>query len=782
MSVTQAALRAGGKLSALLAFFAVAAIAGTLIACLVTPAVAIAGSATGKQIDAFQSLPENLEITPLDQKARIYAKSKGKQVLLASFFNQNRDVVKWDDIPKTVKDATLAAEDVRFYQHGPVDPNGIARALVSNFMHKDIQGASTISQQYVKNVCVQQAEAMPVTDKKSAAAAKAAYEKCTDRSYNRKIREMRLAIGLEKKYDKNEILLGYLNIAGFGGRTYGIEAASQYYYDKRAEDLDIGQAATLISIVNNPEAFRLDKKANLPGAEGRRNYVLATERDHGMITAEEYEKYSTQPIKTTITQPSTGCQTAGTAAFFCTYVYNTILTSPEFGKTTAERQASLMTKGWRIYTTLDLDLQRKAQKAVDRYVPQKPGYADVGAASTSVQVGTGRVLTMVQNKTFKPNGAKNRTKYSAVNYNTDELLGAGAGFQPGSTFKAFTMIGWLKSGHTLGQTVNGNGRTIPMSNFTACGRTYGYGPYQFKNDDPRIDKGNFDIQSGTARSINGVFMSMAQEQDLCDLQKIAQSMGVTNGLIKRNKKDEAVRDKNGIPESKPLDVTPAMAMGTASSVAPLNMAVGYTTIANKGVRCDAIGIDRILDVDGKKVKVPGADCRRVQDEQLMIAAGYDLRNPVQRGTMTPDRLSDGKYLFGKTGTTDDAKDTWVMGSTTKVSTAVWVGNVTGKVNLRRVYSPAACNTGSQFAVMRHCIFQAIQRTMNAKYGGAAGWPTPLPQYLYGGKAIQHADARPQSTPKPPKKDDKPSVGKPAVGKPGGGKPDDGGKKPGGGNR
>jgi membrane peptidoglycan carboxypeptidase len=434
VTAIQAALRAGGKLSALLAFFAVAAIAGTLIACVVTPAVAIGGSATKQQITAFQQLPGSMAITPLDQKTRIYAKSQGKNVLLASFFLQDRDVLKWADVPTTVKNATLAAEDVRFYQHGPVDPNGIARALVSNLMHKDIQGASTISQQYVKNVCVQQAEAL--VDKKKM---NAAYAKCTDRSYNRKIREMRLAIGLEKKYSKNEILLGYLNIAGFGGRTYGIEAAARYYYDKSAKELSIGQAATLISIVNNPAEFRLDRKANLAGAEARRNYVLKVERTHGMITPAEYQKYSTEKIVTKVTPPSTGCDTAGSAGFFCSYVVNTILTSKQFGKTYAERFANLNTKGWKVYTTLDLALQKKAQSAVDLYVPQKPGAVDVGAATVSMQVGTGRVLTMVQNKTYKPNGAKNRTKYSAVNYNVNERLGAGAGFQPGSTFKAFTM-------------------------------------------------------------------------------------------------------------------------------------------------------------------------------------------------------------------------------------------------------------------------------------------------------------------------------------------------------
>ncbi|MGT2427334.1 transglycosylase domain-containing protein [Amnibacterium kyonggiense] len=732
MSVTQAALRAGGKLSALLAFFAVAAIAGTLIACVITPAVALAGGATKQQINAFQSLPSTLDITPLDQKTRMYAKSNGKEVLLASFFDQDRDILTWDQVPDTVKNATLAAEDVRFYQHGPIDPSGIARALVSNLMHRDIQGASTISQQYVKNVCVQQAEAMPASSTKEKAAARAAYDACVDKSYNRKIREMRLAIGLEKKYTKNEILLGYLNIAGFGGRVYGVEAAAQYYYGESAKRLDIGQAATLISIVNNPEAFRLDKAANFAGAEARRNYVLKVELTHRMITQAEYDEYSTAKIETRITPPSTGCQTAGSAGFFCDYVVKTILQSKQFGSTPGVRLANLNTKGWKIYTTLDLGLQKKAQTAVDYYVPQTPrGVADVGAAATSVQVGTGRVLTMAQNKVYAPTGAKNRTKYSAVNYNVNQTLGAGAGFQPGSTAKAFTLIGWLKSGHTINQQVNGSARSIPQSNFTSSCGGVGGKPWDLHNDED--EKGNFTIQQGTAQSINGVFASMAEEQDLCQIGQIADSMGV----------------KNGFTGGK-MQITPTMAIGAASTVAPLDNAVAYATIADQGVRCDAIGIDSVVDAAGKKLPVPQADCRRVQDKQLIIAAGYDLHNPLH-GTMASDNLGDGKYMFGKTGTTDFAKDTWTLGSTTSVTTAVWIGNVTGNVNLRTVTGPHTCGTvGSyRYADLRHCVFQAIMRPADAKYGGAASWPTPLPQYLTGGRAILHADARPQAA-APPK--------------------------------
>jgi membrane peptidoglycan carboxypeptidase len=729
--VTQAALRAGGKLSALLAFFAVAAIAGTLIACVVTPAVAIAGSATKQQINAFQSLPASLAITPLDQKTRIYAKDGKKQVLLASFFLQNRDVIKWTDLPDTVKNATLAAEDVRFYQHGPIDPSGIARALVSNAMHKDIQGASTISQQYVKNVCVQQAEAL--TPKKKA---DAAYLQCIDKSYNRKIREMRLAIGLEKKYSKDEILLGYLNIAGFGGRTYGIEAASEYYYDKKAKDLTIGQAATLISIVNNPDAFRLDRKANLVGAEGRRNYVLGVERSHGMITAADYEKYSTEKIVTKITEPSTGCDTAGSAGFFCDYVQKTILASKEFGKTPTERLANLQTKGWTIYTTLDLDANRAAQKVVNRYVPMSTSAFKVGSAAVSVQVGTGRVLTMAQNKKYRAAGSNSKTT-TAVNYSVNNALGSGAGYQPGSTFKAFTLIGWLMSGHTINQTVNANPRTIPGSDFSACGQ--GMGSWTFKND-TLAEKGNMSVATGTAGSVNGAFASMAEEQDLCKLRTIAQTLGA----------------KNAIGGQLPL--VPAMSIGGAGSIAPLDMAVAYAGIANKGVTCSAIGIDKVVDSDGKSLPVPKADCRRAIPANVAVAAAYTLHGVITGGTMGGDQTADGRYLFGKTGTTDDAKHTWAIGSTTKVTTAVWVGNANGGANLRYEYGGGYCR-GSQYAVKRHCIWHDIQTILNKQYGGAYSWPTPESQFLYGGKAIVHKDAAPQKAKAKPKastKDSKPT--------------------------
>ena len=224
--------RTGSAFSAFFGMLAIAVIAGVMVAVAVTPAIALTGTTAKNGIGAFEDLPSDLKISALDQKTEIYAKSGGKNVLIASFYAQNRQVVTWDQISQVTKNAAIAGEDVRFYDHGAIDPVGIVRATVANLAGKNLQGASTITQQYVKNVCVQEAENLS-TQK----AVDAAYAVCTDPSVGRKLKEARYAIALEKKYTKDQILLGYLNIAGFGGRIYGIESAAEYYFDTTAEKL-----------------------------------------------------------------------------------------------------------------------------------------------------------------------------------------------------------------------------------------------------------------------------------------------------------------------------------------------------------------------------------------------------------------------------------------------------------------------------------------------------------------------------------------------------------------
>jgi membrane peptidoglycan carboxypeptidase len=699
--------RLGTAASAFLGMIAVAVIAGVMVAVAVTPAIALTGTSAKNGIGLFENLPADLKIAPLDQKTEIYAKDGTKNVLLASFYTQNRQVIPWKDVSAVVKNAAVAGEDVRFYEHGGVDPLGIVRATVANAMGKNLQGASTITQQYVKNVCVQEAENL-----RTQKAIDAAYAVCTDTSVTRKLKEARLAISLEKQYSKDQILLGYLNIAGFGGRVYGIESAAEYYFDTTAAKLTVAQAASLMAIVNNPENLRLDEKANYAANEKRRNYILGTELQHKMISKAQYTAAVATKIAPKITETRTGCTAAGVAGYFCDYVVNTILSDKHFGATYDDRYANLESAGWKIYTTLDLSIEKKAQKVMNTYVPKKSDVFKVAGAAVSVEVGTGRIISMVQNKNYdNSKGAKN----TVVNYNANETLGASGGFQPGSTFKLFTLLQWLKTGHTLNEEVNANPGTFAASSFTACGKTYDGQDWNVSNDEAS-EGGYHTVSSATALSINGAFATMAQQVDLCDVQKLAESFGVypANG------------DKN------PSLYLPFV-IGGSYGVAPVAMATAYAGIANNGKSCSPIAIDHVVKSDGSDLAVPGSTCKQVVDPQVAIAAASALRGVFTGGTASGDNTPDGIYEFGKTGTTDNNENTWMIGTTSKVTTAVLVGNNGSSQDLRQTsfdYCPAGYS--SLVSVQRHCVWKGIQTAINAKYGGATTWAQPESQYLYGG--------------------------------------------------
>jgi membrane peptidoglycan carboxypeptidase len=679
-------------------------VAGLMLTAGVAPAIALSnGTGSGPF-----ALSDDLKITNLQQKTQIYARKGGKPVLLASFYAQNRDVITWDDVPDSVKNATLGAEDPRFYDHGGVDPMGIVSALVNNVVHSTNRGASTISQQYVKNVCIQEAEQLSTQ-----AAVTAAYDECTG-GIQRKLKEARSAIALEKAYSKREILLNYLNIAGFGGRIYGIESAAQYYYGVKAKDLSIAEAASLMAIVNNPNYLRIDEKANIPQNKIRRDYVLGVELKYKFITKAEYDTAIATPIKPKITPTTTGCAGAGSAAYFCSYVVDTIRNDTAFGATAGERYNKLQSAGWKIYTTLDLGLQKKASAAMKANVPSvsAPG-TDIGGAAVSVEVGTGRILSMVQNKRFDDTQSK-ATKgagYTAtsLNYNTDKAYGGSSGFQPGSTFKTFTLIDWLEHGHGLNEIVQGTPTTYPAGTFKCANPDALWAP----GNDTDNEGGYQTVMAATAASVNGAYASMASKLSLCDIIDKAEDLGVHRA------------------NDQPMEENPPAILGSnANTVAPLTMASAYAAIANKGVYCGSIAIDKIVAKSGDPVTLPKADCERKLPEDVAVAVGYALHG-VMSGTAGADAYATGPaWDFAKTGTTDDAHSTWVVGGTTKTVTAAWVGNVKGSANLRHVTGWSACGLASD---ARHCLWSQIQTANEAKHPGATSWPQPAETYLYGQK-------------------------------------------------
>jgi membrane peptidoglycan carboxypeptidase len=315
------------------------AVAGILVTAAVAPAVALSGMAATNTINVFDSLPEYLSIDRLSQKSNIYASTDpadpvGTRQLLASFYEQNRVEVASDAISQFAKDAAIAGEDPRFMEHGGVDIQSSFNGAVQTFAGGETRGGSSITQQYVKNVLVQKCEVM--TDEEEA---DACYDDATKPTADRKLREMRLAIGIEKKYEKEDILRGYLNIAGYGGSVYGIEAAANYYFNTTALNLTLPQAASLVATVNNPVKFQLDRpESETNGAANgyadnkfRRDYILNEMLEYDKITQADYAAAVAAPIEPVITVPSTGCQTAGGSAYFCDYVTKILKSDPTFG-------------------------------------------------------------------------------------------------------------------------------------------------------------------------------------------------------------------------------------------------------------------------------------------------------------------------------------------------------------------------------------------------------------------------------------------------------------------
>lgn len=269
----------------------------------------------------------DFDVTALPQKSRLYA-SDGKTVI-ATFYAQNRTVVPLRRISQYMQQAMVAREDRRFFEHSGVDVQGVMRAFVQTFIKKsDMQGGSSLTQQYVKNVLMIKAreDNDPISEYHAA-----------ESTVARKLREMLIAIQMEKKYSKLEILQGYLNVAQFGSNNlYGVETAAKRYFNTTAADLNLVQAATIAAITKNPSRYDPSIEENQPESQKQRNIVLDLMLRQNFISQKEHDDAVTTPIKSTLNiqheVANVGCQAAGDAAFFCDYVTKKILNSREFGK------------------------------------------------------------------------------------------------------------------------------------------------------------------------------------------------------------------------------------------------------------------------------------------------------------------------------------------------------------------------------------------------------------------------------------------------------------------
>jgi len=639
----------------LLSFLGVSVLCGVLTAGLFVPMAAGAGSAASASITFFDGLPADLERATLATPTRILAADDS---LIATLYEENRQPVTLDQISPHMQDALISVEDSRYYEHGGVDMQGILGALASNVSKGTNRGASTITQQFVTNVL-----------------ANGARERGEEAVYNGsknvsdKVREVRLAIAVENEMTKDDILEGYFNIVSFTGSTYGVQAASKYLFNVDAKDLNIQQSALLAGLVKGPSVY--DPVTNPDLAIERRNVVLGTMLEHGKIDQAQYDAAVASGLDLTITPTRQGCVAAEQAPYFCSYVEHLFLNSEEFGDTRAERESVLYRSGLTIKTTLDPAVQEAAQTAVNETANPDTTAGQVGHSMISLQPGTGNILSMAQNTRFTPG---ENPGDSVLNFNVDQFqdgdpeksLGGIGGFQPGSTFKPFTVAAWVDAGKSLGTQLDGRKKTYPQGDrWTAScldggayveGAANGWTPQNYGD----TNYGDATVLRGLAQSLNTITFSTAKQLDLCRIMEIAESMGIHNG-----------KSASGQEES--LTVNPSALIGGVEDVSPMAMAQAFAGFAAEGNVCEPRALLEVTAANGKTYDVPEPQCEQVISKETARGVNYATQEVMKSGSGSLLNYG-GQPMAGKTGTNDSRSQTWFIGYNSGMATASWIGN------------------------------------------------------------------------------------------------------------
>lgn len=635
-----------GRLRALVTYLVVTVLCGSVMAGLASPGVGLTAFTAKRAVTFFDSLPDDLDVTTESQQSRLLY-SDGST--MARFYYQNRINVPMKLIAPVMGQAVVAIEDWRFYRHSGADLQGIARALVNNVTGHDRQGASTLTQQWVRNLLLEQA-------RNRGDAAQVQAQLSGDNA--RKISEIRLAVAAERRFGKEQILNNYLNIALFGDNQYGVQTAVQHFLSKSAKQLTLADAALLAGMVQQPTRFNPLRHPR--AAERRRNVVLAAMRRHGYITSKQYTTAVRVPVRRQVHPRNipNGCQQAGSAAFFCDYVTHVIARDAAFGEDAVARGRLLYRGGLTIRTTLRRPLQDRARQTLTERtaVATSPG---VGASVVTVEPGTGRILAMAQNRPYSPAPSPRHTT-TALNYNVDAKSGGSRGFQTGSAYKPFTLAAWLAAGRTLTERVDASRVRYDLAtSFTddGCGpRPTGT---WFPDNAEGGGAGPMSVLDATAASVNTAYVAMAARLSLCRIRDVADSLGVHPGA------------------GGSLGTTPASVLGT-NEVAPLTMAAAFAGFAADGQYCRPVAVLSVRTPAGRTLPVPSAGCRQVLPRQVASGVNTALAQVLTRGTMRGVG-GIGRPAAGKTGTTDRSKQTWFVGYTPRrLSTAVWVGTPDGR--------------------------------------------------------------------------------------------------------
>jgi membrane peptidoglycan carboxypeptidase len=706
-------------------YLAFCIVGGVLVSGFLLPSVYGANAAANNLIPSLNVEDIDFKVNDLPQQSRIYA-SDG-QTVIATFYAQNRIVVPLTEVSDAMQKAVVAREDRRFFDHAGVDMQGVLRAFIQTYVKQgDTQGGSSLTQQYVKNVLMNQAE----QDNDPIAEYHAREE-----TIARKIREMLVSVQMEEKYSKAEILQGYLNIAQFGTNTYGVETAARRYFNKHAKDLNAGEAATIAAVTKNPAKF--DPTVDLNSSQEQRNIVLDLMTHEGYLSAEDRDKAKAVPLSEMLDVQSVdaGCQAAGEAAFFCDYVTKQILNSREFGETQEDRNKLLKEGGLEIYSTMDVQANAAAMNAARATVPiDDPSGFEVTLAA--IRPGTGEVLGFGINRIYDATENASGGTRTAINYAVDQIDGGGQGFPEGSTWKPINMVAWMNAGKSINQPLK-TSLSYPNASFS-CENQKGE-RFDFGGNWSVANSGGGTVSSETPlqaliRSHNTTQASMAQQIGLCAVADAAKDMGYHNSA--RSQMD--VYSTNSFQ--------PSMTIGT-SYASPLTMANVYATIAARGVQCSPIAIKKVIDRTDKEIQVPSANCHQAIDPKIAETTAYALNQGVVQpgGEANMTQLDGGRKTFAKTGTHED---TYMLtgGFVPQVAAYAAVGNAEGQVSFNGK-TINGVSRGTWYGM--YIATPAWKRFMNDYLNAAAippdnSYGNPDPKYTY---VVQTRE--PRSSPRAP---------------------------------
>ena len=624
---------------------------------------ALALAAAGcSQIDSLPRLKRtDLRFKPAES-SKIFARDGSLITTLHGV--ENRTVVPLASMPKHLRRAVIAIEDERFYQHDGVDLRAILRAAVANATSGQIlEGGSTITQQYVKNVIIAPGET-------------------AERTIARKVQEAVLARQMESRLTKREILHHYLNTVYFGNGAYGVQAAARTYFGKSATRLKLRESALLAGLIRSPEQY--DPFDERKAARARRNVVLQRMYQQGWIGLEQLSRVSSRGLELHAGRSNDRYP----APYFVDYVRRLIKFDDRFkvlGETPEQRESQLFNGGLRIYTTVDLEAQRAAERAAKSVLPYKK---DPYASLVAIDPENGHVKAMVGGRNyFAPKRQDRFGKFNLAITGEPGLdsrdnggRSAGTGRQAGSAFKPFALAAGIEHGISLAEAYEAS------SCMDFPGADNG-GPWRVCNYEGSSFGNKLSLLDATVNSVNVVYAQLIMDLGPHAVVDLARRMGIRT----------------------PLEAVNAAVLG-ANSVNPLGMASAYATLANNGKHHPPVAIKKITRASGRVIYRDKTKPKQVLSEAVSYITTSALEQVMQRGTGVGAAI--GRPAAGKTGTAQEYRDAWFVGYTPDLATAVWVGYPRGEIEMK-----PSC-AGST---------KPCQPTRTATSGGVTGgsWPASI---------------------------------------------------------